>query len=542
MNKLRAIQKLISLAGPAKIMLMVLTGVLSGLTGIGLMGAAAWIISYAALQPPLYALTLGITCVRFFGISRAVMRYLMRLFSHRLAFCCYEKLQIMIYRTMCRELPLKTTLAKQGQYMEQLGDDASVLRDFYLRWLLPVFSTGLITLCFSLWLYEISPAAAGLVCFLFILHIILPVTIIMSDTANKQSSHYRDLLSDASCGRDELILSGRFSLFMTKLDEAAQNYDTAAVKQCLRQELADTILDIVRRISFVLYLLLLIQALNSGSLDPRWLAVWLLLLLGLYGELSVLSSAAVQLISSRQSAERVLKEFPKAEFTQEPVPANSSSPFLSAKNISFSYTAGLPVFAPLSFELENGGAIAVRGDSGSGKTTLAQLILKLLPLEQGELYLSGIPIGQISDDVLRSYFAASIQPCHIFSDSIRGNFTRLHPDITDEKIWQALDTACLGDTVRAMRLQLDEPMGENGSRLSGGQRNRLLTALALASEAPCLILDEPTDGLDKTTGTSLLENIISHITQKGKTLILITHDKEAASMLPKEIWLSPPQN
>ena len=543
MDKLRIIKKLILLAGPAQIMLMVFTGLLSGLTGIGLMGAAAWIISYAALQPPLYALTLGITSVRFFGISRAAARYLMRLFSHKLAFRCFEKLQLMIYRTMCRELPLKTTLAKQGQYMQQLGDDASTLRDFYLRWLLPVFSTGLLTLCFSLWLYEISPAAAGLACFLFVIHIILPVTIINSDTTNIQSSPYRDLLSDTACGRDELIMSGQFNGFMAKLDDAAQKYGAKSAEKCLRQELTETILDIIRQIAFILYLLLLIQALNSGLLEPRWLAVWLLLLLGLYGEFSGLSSAAVQLISACQSAERVLKDPSKTDdITQESIPKDASAPFLSVKNISFSYTSGLPVFAPLSFELENGAAIAVRGDSGSGKTTLAQLLLKLLPFENGEIQLAGVPYGKISEAELRNYFSASIQPCHVFSDSIRGNFIRLHPGITDEQIWQSLDTACLSDTVRLLPMQLDEPMGENGTRLSGGQRNRLLTALALASDAPCLILDEPTDGLDKTTGALLLKNILSHIQQKGKTLLLITHDKEAASMLPKEIWLSPPQN
>jgi ATP-binding cassette subfamily C protein/ATP-binding cassette subfamily C protein CydC len=83
-------------------------------------------------------------------------------------------------------------------------------------------------------------------------------------------------------------------------------------------------------------------------------------------------------------------------------------------------------------------------------------------------------------------------------------------------------------------------MGENGSRLSGGQRNRLMTALAIASDAPCLILDEPTDGLDKITSARLIENVISHIQQNGKTLILITHDAEAASKFPRELLLSQP--
>lgn len=108
MNNIPILNKLISMAGISNMLLMIAAGFLSGLTGIGLMGAAAWIISYAALQPPLYALTIGITCVRFFGLSRAATRYLMRLFSHQLAFKAYEQLQLLIYDSMCKQLPLRT--------------------------------------------------------------------------------------------------------------------------------------------------------------------------------------------------------------------------------------------------------------------------------------------------------------------------------------------------------------------------------------------------------------------------------------------------
>ena len=107
---------------------------------------------------------------------------------------------------------------------------------------------------------------------------------------------------------------------------------------------------------------------------------------------------------------------------------------------------------------------------------------------------------------------------------MRDNFQRLHDGLSEGAIWQALETAQLADVVRALPHGLDEPLGENASRLSGGQRSRLLTALALASDAPLLLLDEPTAGLDAARGAKLIAAVLEDLDKKEGTLIVITHD------------------
>ena len=125
---------------------------------------------------------------------------------------------------------------------------------------------------------------------------------------------------------------------------------------------------------------------------------------------------------------------------------------------------------------------------------------------------------------MRSLFGAALQGSYLFRTSVRANFLRLHEKITETAIWQALETAQLADVVQALPQGLDEPLGENASRLSGGQRSRLLTALALASDAPLLLLDEPTAGLDAARGAKLLTAILAELDKRGGTLIVITHD------------------
>ena len=254
MSNLLTIKKLISLAGLSKLLLMLFLGFISGLAGICLMGSAAWIISYAALQPPLYALTIGITSVRFFGLSRAATRYLMRLFSHQLAFKAYEQLQLLIYGAMCKQLPLRTGLPQQGQYLQQLSHDAETLRDMYIRWFLPIASTGLLTLCLTLWLQTISIPAACLLCFLFALHLIIPALMSKNTNACLQEASYRDKLVDYAMGQDELITSGSMNSFIDGLDKAATTYSYAYTQVQLRQERIDTLLSLLRHVGFIIYI------------------------------------------------------------------------------------------------------------------------------------------------------------------------------------------------------------------------------------------------------------------------------------------------
>ena len=565
MNNLAVIHKLICMAGMANILVMITIGFLAGLTGIGLMGAAAWIISYAALQPPLYALTIGITCVRFFGLSRAAARYLMRLFSHKIAFKAYEQLQLRIYDTVCQKLPLSTGITRQSLYLQQLCQDAVTLRDMYIRCLLPVADTALLTLCLTLCLQSVSPMAACLLWFLFGIHLLIPA--LMTRDANEFAAEadYRDKLLDLAQGHEELAASGSVQNFLTSLDQAAAAYGSSYRRLQLRQDQIDALLALVRHLAFILYIGLLINAVELHLIVPRWLAVWCLVALGLFSEFRELAQAAALLPKGREAAQRVFIAEAAAPQEEPPMPYMAKSEeqstvqtLLQGEAITFTYNESgpisetsapplvsthlpsMPVFTPLSFSLPSRGMLAIRGDSGSGKTTLAQLLLKFWPVTTGKLQLMGVDYPQWPAAELRKYFSAALQPCHIFAESIKDNFTRLHPHITEEKIWSALEIAQLADTVRRFPRQLEEPLGENGQRLSGGQRNRLLTALAVASDAPCLILDEPTDGLDKQTAAMLLDSLISHTSQAHKALLIITHDEEVASRLPQAICLTPP--
>ena len=540
---------LMRLASPAKGLPALLAAFFAALSGIALIGAAAWIIASAALAPPLSALTLGITCVRAAGVARAVFRYLDRLLSHRLAFACYEKLQLLTYRQAAEKLPLKEGAMREGEFLHDLLTGCETLRNFYLRTVPPPLLAGLVAFFAAAALLPLSALAATLVAALYLLHLALPL-LLKEESLREESAAYRDTLLDLVDGRTELHQAGALPLARQMLDDAAKTFQEKQSEKRQKRERLFTLLDASRVILWVGLLLLLPHA-QAGEISGIEYAVWALALEAALAEYRALPAAILGASAARQAAQNILPS--KGEIQPETVPtkematrkppmpalpaADSAVPLLEARNISFAYQAGLPVLENLTFCIRRGEHTAIIGESGAGKTTLASLLLRLWDIDSGTIFYSGVAHTSLTADAVRSLFGVSLQGSYLFSTSVRDNFLRLHEGVTEDTMWQSLETAQLADVVRSLPQGLDEPLGENASRLSGGQRSRLLTALALAADAPLLLLDEPTAGLDAARGAKLIAAVLETLDKRGGTLIVITHDLPLLSRMKQVISL-----
>ena len=536
------ILRLMRLASPQKGLPALLAAFLAAASGIALIGAAAWIIASAALAPPLSALTLGITCVRACGVARAVFRYLERLLSHRLAFACYEELQLATYRQSVAKLPLREGAMREGEFLHDLLTGCETLRDFYLRTVPPPLLAGLIALLTAAALLPLSALGAFFVLLLYLLHLALPHFVLKEESLRTESAAYRSTLLDLVDGRTELHLAGAIPHAHAMLDEAAQVFQEKQTKKRHRREILFTLLDVLRVGLWVTLMALLVPEVQAGAISGIEYAVWALVLEAALAEYRGLPAATLGAAAAKQAASSILPE-ERIAAQKEVIPIEetsvppAASPLLEARNISFAYQQGLPILENLSFCIKRGEHTAIIGESGAGKTTLASLLLRLWDVDSGTLLYDGTAHTQLAADAVRAHFGAALQGSCLFSTSVRDNFERLHEGITEDAIWQALETAQLADVVRALPQGLDEPLGENASRLSGGQRSRLLTALALAREAPLLLLDEPTAGLDAARGTKLIAAVLESLDKKGGTLIVITHDLPLLSRMKQVISL-----
>jgi len=517
------LKKILTLLHPGEVILLLLLSLLALLSNIGLLGTAAWLISSAALLPPLYSLTLGITTVRALGIGRALLRYGERYFTHKSAFSILGILRLRLYDLIKVQASLPHGQKNKGILLDQLLSQAEILQDFLLRGLLPPLVLMLSILLISLLLVPFSPCAAFILPVLYLIHC-LPLW--LAPTATNCHSPYQDQLLDFAQGCHEIQLAGSLQIATKKLDHSAQQWQNNLLKDNHHTDRIDLFLSLLRNITFVLLFSLLIKAVNQGQLSGITMSLLLLVLLGLLNELSFLPPALRHFRQAQKSTGWL------NESTLEcPPPQKLDSHYLiSVSQLNFHYPQGLPIFSPLTFSISPGYHTAIIGDSGSGKTTLAYLLSGLWQPTEGTIHYGN------------SYtpFVCTIpQGSFLFSTSIRENFLRLHPGITDAAIHHSLHLAQLATVIKKLPQGIDTPLGENACSLSGGERNRLTSALILASPSPILLFDEPTAGLEDPLANQLLTAIIEQANRTEQTVILITHDLLQLHRFSQIIQLSP---
>lgn len=191
------------------------------------------------------------------------------------------------------------------------------------------------------------------------------------------------------------------------------------------------------------------------------------------------------------------------------------------KNVSFGYAEDRTILSNIDFTIQPGQTVAFVGGTGTGKSTLLSLVPRFYDPNQGTVSLDGHDIRNISKKSLRSHIGMVLQDTLLFSTTVRENIAYGKPNATEEEIIEAARKAQAFDFISKMSDGLNSPVGERGSHLSVGQRQRIGIARAFLKNAPVLLLDEPTSALDPSTEHAIMETILELM--RGRTTLIITH-------------------
>ena len=573
-------------------LLALLSGVLADGAAVVLLGASAWLIATAAFHPHLYMLAVAITGVRASGIGRAVFRYLDRYLSHRAVFTLLTRLRLAVYDLACQRLPERVPGPASGAFLQSASTGVDELRDFYLRSLFPlvrILVIAVITACLAAHegasfsatfaaaessLVPSTLAARGEVLFalLPIICILLLVLITYLSHHNGQTdtamSEYRSGLLDAFAGRAEIAAFRAADWMAGRLDRHAAVITQARRSSLRRDAHADACASALPRLTWLLLFGLLVLGLSVTPTQDE--AVHLAVCVMVFGTLLDLLATVPEVLRAfpaaieraytilalteedcrlrrhkRTLSAKALRACLSPRRSRGPSPlwrgavtkGQNSSLILSSTSLSFSYPHLPPLFQNLSFTISPGEKFLLLGESGAGKTTLFHLLTRLWEPDSGMLALAGHPYADLSTADVRHAFAAATQAGVLFSGSIRENFDRFVPGLTDDERRRAIELAALSPVIDDLPQGERTRLGEDACRLSGGQRQRLLVALALArflqgkdaGQQKILLLDEPTTGIDRNTAGSMLQGILSAFPQA--TMLLILHDRELASLI-----------
>ena len=181
-----------------------------------------------------------------------------------------------------------------------------------------------------------------------------------------------------------------------------------------------------------------------------------------------------------------------------------------------------------------GERLGISGKSGSGKTSLLETLAGIRPAgEHCGIALDDQLLASLPSEDVRAAFALSPQDAQLLSGTIRDNLRVARPGLSDERLWAALEVACLAVDIRAMPHGLDQWVGDGGARLSGGQRKRVSIARAWLAGRPWLLLDEPSEGLDMATEARLAGHLDAWLRETGTGVVVVSHRPTFLSLVGK---------
>jgi ATP-binding cassette subfamily B protein len=266
--------------------------------------------------------------------------------------------------------------------------------------------------------------------------------------------------------------------------------------------------------------------LSQGRLSVGGLLVFLVYLGQLYSPIRGMSSLLNTFYAASAGAERVidlLDQKPSVTEREDAVALPRAEGRLAFDAVSFSYPGkGVPALEDVSFTAGPGETVALVGPSGSGKSTAAKLLLRFYDPEGGSVTLDGHDLRGLTLGSLRENVAVLLQETLVFDGTVRENIAYGKPDATDEEIEEAARAADAERFIRSLPDGYDTVVGQKGRLLSGGQRQRVAIARAFVRDAPILVLDEPTTGLDAESGEKVMGPL--RRLMSGRTTVVISHD------------------
>lgn len=274
---------------------------------------------------------------------------------------------------------------------------------------------------------------------------------------------------------------------------------------------------------------LLVLGIGGLLVIQNWITIGDLLvfsayLSAIYKPLRQLSKFGMTLTRASASAERVLVLLhtqPDIVDLPGAVPATPLQKSIAFEHVSFGYDALRPVLHDITFRIRQGSMVALVGHTGAGKSSILHLLQRFYEPQQGGIYLDGRNIRDYTVSSVRQQIALVPQDPMLFRASVRENIAYGLPQATDEEIIAAAVAANADEFIRGLPQGYDTILEERGGGLSGGERQRIAIARAMVRQAPLLLLDEPTVGLDAQSEASVVEALERLMV--GRTTLVSAH-------------------
>ncbi|MCG6940091.1 MAG: thiol reductant ABC exporter subunit CydC [Thiohalocapsa sp.] len=482
--------------------------------------------------------------IRASAIARTAGRYFERLVNHDATLRQLAGLRVWFYRHLEPLAPARLQQYHSADLLSRIRADVDALDHFYTRVLVPVLVAAAAGIGFFMFaaLFHVGLALL-LLAMLLVAGVAMPwltrrLGVEPGRRLVETQAELRRLAIDGTQGLSELLAYGAADAHAARLDAVSHEVVDRQLAMSRIEGLSAAAVGLCANLALFGVLLFGIPLAREGTLPPPQLAMLALFALATFEAVAPLPLAFQHLELTLTAARRLFAVVDAEPAVTDP-PGPSPRPTrndIAVRALRFGYPgAARPALDRLDLDVPEGSRTAIVGATGSGKTTLFNLLLRFWAPDAGEISLGGAPLAAFRGEDLRERIALVSQHTHLFDASIRENLLLAAPNAPQGKLEQACRTAQIHDFIAALPDGYDTWAGETGVRLSGGQGRRIAIARALLRDAPILLLDEPTEGLDAGTERALMDAL--RVLMAGRTVLMITHRPAALADMDRILVL-----
>lgn len=511
---------------------------LTSLASISLLTLSGWFITSSAmaglLAPDGVAIAFNFMQpaaeIRALAIIRTLGRYAERVVTHEATFRVLAEIRSWFFEKLIPLAPGRLAMKQSADLLHSLTQDIDDLDALYLRLCSPVLIAllggGLVlvfiasySIALSLWVFFM----------LLITGVLIPILFNRlgskgAKQVTEQTMQFKVHQIEILQSMAELLAFNAYTRYSNKLVKLSEQMLATQRQNNQLAALSTALTTLLSQLAMLVTLIITAFLFQQGIITAAVLVMLVFSVLAVF-ELIMPLSASMQMLAKTQTAAKRIRQIANlTPLITEPAQSLTleSAGGISINHLSFRYSDQTDwVLKNITLTIPQGSKVAIMGDSGAGKTTLLQLIMRFYDPQQGHIEYAGIDYRQLNSKQLMLQFAVLSQRTELFADTIKQNLLIAKPAATEIEIKQALNMAGLNRFISQLPEGINTWVGEQGAKISGGEARRIALARVYLKNAPILILDEPTEGLDKETENDVLNAL--EVIAKDKTLIMVTH-------------------
>ena len=514
------------------LLLGIVLAIVTLLASIGLLTLSGWFLSASAVVgvAGIYSFNymLPAAGVRGAAIIRTAGRYFERLVSHDATFRVLQHLRVFTFSKLLPLSPAGLARFRQGELLNRVVADVDTLDHLYLRVISPLVGALVVILVVTVGLSVLDVTLALTLGGIMLLTLLVMPPLFYragkpaGESITRLRGQYRQHLTSWLQGQAELMLFNASDRYRQQMEKTEARWPDAQRRQAELTALSQALMLLIGGIAVIAMLWLASAGVGGDTQPGALIALFVFCALAAFEALAPVTGAFQhlgQVIASAKRITQITEQEPEVAFPQgEGQTLDRVS--LRLHQVTFSYPQQpSPALEKVSLQIEAGEHIAILGRTGCGKSTLLQLLTRAWDPAEGEILLNNQLLGQFNEATLRRAMSVVPQRVHLFSATLRDNLLLASPGASDARLAQTLERVGLAKLLEDSGL--NSWLGEGGRQLSGGELRRLAIARALLHDAPVMLLDEPTEGLDATTESQILD-LLAEV-MREKTVLMVTH-------------------